>query len=862
MLNACCRLSDSPVALLPSGSTMAAVRPVRGSPMSARASISAFARLPLCAAALAACVSVCLASRPAPSALRADSPDSLRSFPSASALPWGGSLQARRGEGARWAEAGPLAAIHPNTALLTSGCIGWTTLEAGTNLVRIWGSLVYDSSRERMILFGGAWHGGPFNDVWVQSLLGPPGWARLPTSGDPPPDGWNAAIYDPARDRLVVFRPGVGEVWELSLSGTPTWSRLATSGAPGLGTMFTVAYDSLGDRAIVFGGRNEDNDPATGTWALTLADLAWSPLPDGPADYDSKAFYDPRRDRLLVVGGAMDGSGGPLYALTLSGTPQWSYVGTIGTYPTVRGEYGTAYDPVHDRVFVFGGYRSGAFINDAWQLDLAAATPTWSQVTAANPPPPRSIPYAIYDAPRDRWIVFGGRNLQDTWALPTDAPLAWSRLDDPHRVPSPRAAHSAIWDAPRQRMVVFGGEGWDDPTMSDVRSLDLSGPPTWSLLAITGPEPAGRASHSAILDPARDRMIVFGGREGTNARLLADAWSFSLAGTPAWTQLAPTGPPPGKRSSHTAIHDPVRDRMIVFGGYDSALVYHNDVWALDLATDAWQELHPSGTPPTPRVEHCAVYDPVRDRMLVIAGFDRVTGFLNTVWALSLAGGESWSELTPAGPPPPTRDGSAVYDAARDRVLLYGGSSAAPDVYALELSGEPTWLALPAPAHVPPRGGHSAIFDADHDRMVVFAGGGYENDVKVSLPCRRVGRDAHRRARHGLRLLRVGRRRLREREPSRPEHGRGPQRRRPLRAGHGDAPCPVRRGCAGAWRRAALAVRHARARGAGHDRARGGPVWALGPAVAGCDGGIRRVRGAGRHGGAGTGVLLPADRLAR
>src|SRR5207245_666067 len=206
---------------------------------------------------------------------------------------------------------------------------------------------------------------------------------------------------------------------------------------------------------------------------------------------------------------------------------------------------------------------------------------------------------------------------------------------------------TAIYDPVRDRMVVFSGN--DSSYRNDVWTLSMAGSPSWSALAPEGNPPSARYQHSTVYAPVRDRMVVVGGYDGDN---LNDVWALSLAGSLAWTALAPAGSPPSARYSPTAFYDPVRDRMLVFGGYDS--VYHNDAWALSLAgSPAWSPLAPAGSPPA-RYRHTAIYDPVRDRMLVFGGSDSL--YRNDVWTLSLAGSSAWNALAAAGTPPSPRLG--------------------------------------------------------------------------------------------------------------------------------------------------------------------------------------------------------------
>jgi len=359
------------------------------------------------------------------------------------------------------------------------------------------------------------------------------------------------------------------------------------------------------------------------------------------------AIYDPVRDHMVVFGG-QDNSArfNDVWALSLAGNPAWTLLIRPASPPSGRAAHAAIYDPVRDRMVVFGGDDAADLLNDVWALSLAGS-PVWTQLApTGSPPPARDLTTAIYDPVRDRMVVFGGQAygfpggayiLNDVWALSLTGVPAWTQLAPAGSPPPVRALPAAIYDPVRDRMVVFGGDGESSP-VNDVWALSLAGSPSWTMLTPSGPPPPARFGHTAVYDPVRDRMLVFAGYPSHyygGAIALDDVWALSLAGSPAWIPLVPAGTPPPARHSHTAIYDPVRDRMIVFGGEDDTSPFVNDAWALSLAGNpAWLSLALAGSPPCPRAAHTAIYDPVRDRMLVFGGDDVTGAFLNDAWSLA------------------------------------------------------------------------------------------------------------------------------------------------------------------------------------------------------------------------------------
>ena len=316
-------------------------------------------------------------------------------------------------------------------------------------------------------------------------------------------------------------------------------------------------------------------------------------------------------------------------------------------------------------------------------LLLALATPaaadvagTWRQLAPAGTPPPGRMATAhVMDVARDRLIVFGGyghRNFyNDTWALELAPTLRWVRLAD--APVGGRHETTSIMDPTTGRMLVFGGKdryGF----FGDLLALQLDvDPPAWSIVAQGSPAPGPRETR-AVLDAGRRRFITALGFKPYVH--IDDAWSFGLDGG-GWTQFAPGAGPIARRGQSAAL-DGGLDRMLVFGGSDD-VSWWNEVWALDLANPTWSLVDAIGTPPpSGRYGQNMVHDPVQDRLVMFGGYGPTeTGlqFLNDTWVLELAGPTPrWSRVD-AGPVIPTkRDFFAmVWDQKRERALLFGGN---------------------------------------------------------------------------------------------------------------------------------------------------------------------------------------------
>lgn len=319
----------------------------------------------------------------------------------------------------------------------------------------------------------------------------------------------------------------------------------------------------------------------------------------------------------------------------------------------------------------------------------------WSALDAAASAPDARREYAaVYDRVHKRYVMFAGFTNQqgggyflfnEVWMLSLDDTPVWEAVEISGTVPGER--HSPQWgyDPARNRLIIFGGYGRHLPGMpyeylNDVWELKLTGNPQWSELAPSGTPPAGRLAGTAVFDVLNQRFVGFGGTAG----LPIDTWQLDLKGQPVWSTVATEGVEPPGSYGMTSIFDASRNRMIIFGGSTSAGYFgvHNHTWELDLKPDTpqWRQLNPAGTLPVARRSLTSVYDARRDRMVIFGGWDGLSNdpssFLNDTWALSFSTEDGeWTQLSPDGSVPGGRDVMAAsYDPHGDRMVLFGGWS--------------------------------------------------------------------------------------------------------------------------------------------------------------------------------------------
>lgn len=250
--------------------------------------------------------------------------------------------------------------------------------------------------------------------------------------------------------------------------------------------------------------------------------------------------------------------------------------------------------------------------------------------------------------------------------------------------PSPRAHARMVWDPDAGELVLFGGSSeYDRGTQ---RAYDSNETWVWNgaRWAQRFPEraPSPRAGTFMAFDSTRGRIVVFGGRQATGqpegqVRVLDDTWVYDNNN---WTELAPPNAPDARQLGAMA-YDPLRDRMVLYGGAvvgaDGLIVTDKfDTWEFDGTT--WTKVGDEAVKVTRPI---MAWDKARNQMILVGSISETTNNVTVpkphMYRFDTAS-KTWIEIKPAKMPDCASDASMVYQDHDNTLLLFGGLCAVAD----------------------------------------------------------------------------------------------------------------------------------------------------------------------------------------
>ncbi|MEZ4368814.1 MAG: hypothetical protein R2939_21425 [Kofleriaceae bacterium] len=361
--------------------------------------------------------------------------------------------------------------------------------------------------------------------------------------------------------------------------------------------------------------------------------------------------------------------------------PTWSSLAPTAGYDRIL--HAMAYDPIRDRVVVFGGQRNHV----STKLDT---TLEWDgfgwhlRTDLAVAPAPRDGAAMAYDPAREVIVLHGGAlgngaTPDETWEYDG---VAWTQAVGTG--PGGRHGATLTYDAGRRTLVLVGGIDRTGTIPTTTWERDANG--VWSEAAVTGTPPA-RYEHAAAYDPAGSgRLVVFGGLDASDARR-AETWA--LAGG-AWSQLTVAGTPTARNRAAMA-YDPTRNRVVLHGGFIGGSLASPVADTRELDGTSWSTAAGGATA---RGGHAMVWDGDR---LVLFGGEKTT----VVLPIPIDGGEAgetwqrvdatWTQITPGLMPPGLNRPAMVYDAARGQMMTFGGAIIGPIVIGVSPLRDETWV---------------------------------------------------------------------------------------------------------------------------------------------------------------------------
>lgn len=218
--------------------------------------------------------------------------------------------------------------------------VSWIQAASGPP-ARSGSAMVYAAPLGGVVLFGGMDSSGlPMGDMWV---FDGSAWSQMQLSPAPLARRLHAMAFDSTRARLVIYggyspNGPLSQLEEFDGSG---FVAPAGGGLPGTRYLHSMSFDSSHGRTVMFGGWNQSGNPASATWEWD--GTQWSLVSTtGPSARTGAALaFDAQRQRTVLMGGEYS-------VVAFADTWTWNsgYVSTASTFGAGCGTPPMALSPV------------------------------------------------------------------------------------------------------------------------------------------------------------------------------------------------------------------------------------------------------------------------------------------------------------------------------------------------------------------------------------------------------------------------------------------------------------------------------------------------------------------------------------
>jgi hypothetical protein len=256
------------------------------------------------------------------------------------------------------------------------------------------------------------------------------GWQSFPAgpgANDSPPGLLAASmIYDSRRDQLVLFG---GTTDGSTITDDRTWLRTGTTWtavhptpSPPARAAAAMAYDASRGTTLLFGGLGTGSTFRGDTWIWNGTSWTEVTTPGPSARSGSAMAYDPINEVIVLFAGSAGTSAIGDDTWIWNGTG-WTEVTTrVGNQPPAVSVASLTWDPAGQRMLLTGGFLV-AF--DTWEWTGSVAQSQWSRVSTFRVPPSRAFDVVLPSVDGSGIASFGANNTtSDVWELRSEGTRA------------------------------------------------------------------------------------------------------------------------------------------------------------------------------------------------------------------------------------------------------------------------------------------------------------------------------------------------------------------------------------------------------------------------------------------------------